>query len=295
MALILVRGENNSKLLNAISDMERHGNLNLLENDFYEEYIKIKNKIPDILKPNELCMKDNEYKVYENFKMNGYKFYEEDSDKSSFLNIVYRILKEVIDKADPGQNKLSIYKNYDLCMKNIQNISKKNSFNSNNFEEDPQLVCLKKIIVNSKINQIDICSQLALNTFKYIMDSIKINNLLLLNVYLYILRGWVKLNNEIIDKISIFLFEYDVDIFTKFKYELHLNLMKQKVINNNIYENYMIKLLTENSTNNTIIQKLLNHLINNNSNSPKSPFNKIKSYFYDKNSQNFYLLFNEKS
>ena len=27
MALILVRGENNSKLLNAIADMERHGNL----------------------------------------------------------------------------------------------------------------------------------------------------------------------------------------------------------------------------------------------------------------------------
>lgn len=114
----------NKKVLEEI-EKRRHGNLNLLENDFYEEYIKIKNKIPDILKPNELCMKDNEYKVYENFKMNGYKFYEEDSDKSSFLNIVYRILKEVIDKADPGQNKLSIYKNYDLCMKNIQNISKK--------------------------------------------------------------------------------------------------------------------------------------------------------------------------
>lgn len=30
MALILVRGENNSKLLNAIADMERHGNLNLI-------------------------------------------------------------------------------------------------------------------------------------------------------------------------------------------------------------------------------------------------------------------------
>ena len=29
MALILVRGENNSKLLSAISDIEKHGNLNL--------------------------------------------------------------------------------------------------------------------------------------------------------------------------------------------------------------------------------------------------------------------------
>ena len=30
MALILIRGESNSKLLNAIADMERHGNLNLV-------------------------------------------------------------------------------------------------------------------------------------------------------------------------------------------------------------------------------------------------------------------------
>ena len=30
MALILIRGENNSKLLSAISDMEKHGNLNLV-------------------------------------------------------------------------------------------------------------------------------------------------------------------------------------------------------------------------------------------------------------------------
>lgn len=30
MALILIRGENNSKLLNAIADMEKHGNLNLI-------------------------------------------------------------------------------------------------------------------------------------------------------------------------------------------------------------------------------------------------------------------------
>jgi hypothetical protein len=30
MALILVRGENNSKLLSAIADMERHGNMNIV-------------------------------------------------------------------------------------------------------------------------------------------------------------------------------------------------------------------------------------------------------------------------
>ena len=29
MALVLIRGENNSKILNAIADVERHANLNL--------------------------------------------------------------------------------------------------------------------------------------------------------------------------------------------------------------------------------------------------------------------------
>ena len=32
MALILVRGENNSKVLSAIRDIEKHGNLNLITN-----------------------------------------------------------------------------------------------------------------------------------------------------------------------------------------------------------------------------------------------------------------------
>ena len=31
------------------------------------------------------------------------------------------------------------------------------------------MACIKKIIVDSKINQIEICTQLALNTFKYIV------------------------------------------------------------------------------------------------------------------------------
>ena len=46
MALILIRGENNSKLLNAIADMERHGNLNLvtkpkiIDSDFADSLVE---------------------------------------------------------------------------------------------------------------------------------------------------------------------------------------------------------------------------------------------------------------
>ena len=46
MALILIRGESNSKLLNAIADMERHGNLNLvtkpkiIDSDFADSLVE---------------------------------------------------------------------------------------------------------------------------------------------------------------------------------------------------------------------------------------------------------------
>ena len=281
----------NKQVLEEI-DKRKKGNLNLSKNDFYKDYIaKIKGKMPEILKPNEQHIKDNEFKIYENFKKNGFKLFEEDTNKSSFLNTVYRILKEVIDKAsiDNSPNKNSTYKNYDLCMKNIQNISIKNNFGI--YEENEKFICLKKIIEESKINQEEVSTKLASITFNYIMNSIKINNPLLVNAYIYILKGWAKLNNEIYNKITIGLFEYDTDIFTKFKYELHFYLIRQKLINHQLYENYMITLLNGPVINNLIIKLLnqlsLNHIIGNNQ--------KIKSYYYDKNSKKYYLLFNKRT
>jgi hypothetical protein len=300
--IFIMKEANNTLNLNkkVLDEIEKRiqGNLNLSKNDFYKDYItKIRHKMPLILKPNEEHINDNEYKIYENLNTNGFRLFEEDSNKSSFLNTVYRILKEVIDKAagDNSPNKISTYKNYDLCMKNIQNISKKNAFF--NYDEDQQLLCLKKIIVDSKINQAELSTQLALNTFKYIMESIKINNYLLLNAYIYILRGWVKLNNDIINKITVCLFEYDVDIFTKYKFELHLYLIKQKVLEHNLYDNYMAKILCESSVQNTVLQNLLKHLFanNGNSNNQKNFHCKIKYYYYDINSKNYYLLFNQNS
>ena len=300
---IIKEAQNNLSFNKQISEeieKRKNGNFNFLKNDYYKDYKKAKHKLPKILKPNEENIKDNEYKIYENFKTNGFKLFEEDIDISSFLNTVYRILKEVIDKAagDNSPNKVSTYKNYDLCMKNIQNISKKNAFC--NYDEEQQLICLRKIIVDSKINEIEICTQLAKTTFKYIIDSIKINNYLLLNAYINILRGWVKLHNEISNKITEYLFEYDIDIFTKYKYELHLYLIKQKILNQHLYDDYMIKLLNGSSVTNVIITNLLKHLFASNNNTKnninqKNTVCKINTYYYDKNSKNYYLLFNRRS
>ena len=49
MALILIRGESNSKLLSAISDMERHGNLNLMTKPKVVDAVFADSLVEDIL------------------------------------------------------------------------------------------------------------------------------------------------------------------------------------------------------------------------------------------------------
>ena len=50
MALILIRGENNSKLLNTIADMERHGNLSLVSKPKIVDAVFADSLVEDILK-----------------------------------------------------------------------------------------------------------------------------------------------------------------------------------------------------------------------------------------------------
>ena len=73
----------------------------------------------------------------------------------------------------------------------------------------------------------------------------------------------------------------------------------KKVLNHNLYEEYMITLLNESPVINTIIKKLLNQLLsntnNNNNLNLKNVFSKIKSYYYDNNSNKYFLLFNKRS
>ena len=64
-----------------------------------------------------------------------------------------------------------------------------------------------------------------MKTLDYVMIAAKMNNLLLLNIYIFILRGWTKLNEDLKNQITKKIFEYDfnVDIFTLFKIELHIS------------------------------------------------------------------------
>ena len=49
-----------------------------------------------------------------------------DTDKNSFLNTIYRLLKEVLDNMSGSKD---IFRDYGFCMHNIQNESQKTEIN----------------------------------------------------------------------------------------------------------------------------------------------------------------------
>ena len=281
--------ENN--LVKEVLDKRRQNNINTsnnnisnniyLDNKHLKEYKKIMKYLPDKLQPNEKCISDDELKIYEKFG----KLYEsmnsrEDNSKNSFLNTVYRILKEVLDNTAAGKGS---FIDYELCMKNIKNVSQKTDTNYD--DDDQQLVCLEKIISESKISDNNIKIEFARTTLDYAINGIKNGNFLLLNVYSHILKGWTTLNSEISENITKKLLEYE-DIFIRYKYELYHNFIKKKIIDSDKLEQKFIEILKENGSD-LLARNLLKKIITKAKNS--------HSYYYDDNSNTYYALFSNKS
>ena len=251
-----------------------------LDNKHLKEYKKIKKILPDKLQPNEKCISEEELKIYDKFR----KIYEtmnskEGKGKNSFLNTVYRILKEVLDNMSGSKD---IFRDYGFCMHNIQNESQKTETNYD--DDDQQLVCLEKIISESKIDK-NLAIHLARTTLDYAINGIKNGNNLLLNVYSYILKGWTSLNSEISDDITKKILGYD-DIFIRYKYELYHNFIKKKIIDTDKLEKYFIEILDQKGSD-LLARNLLTKIITKSRNS--------HSYYYDDNSCTYYALFNNNS
>ena len=294
---------------NSLKQKTNNGNGIICLNKGIDNYMaRMWNKLPDKIRPNKEGVTPDQFKIYESFQTNHkvLKMYNEDGKISSFLNIVFRLLKEVMDKTWEGNNSIkeSRTKNYESCMKEI--INKFNlykfdlRFNSSDEDLQNYLGFLKMIITDSKVDKIDIINKMAMKTLDFVIIATKMNNLLLLNIYIFILRGWTKLNDDLKNQITKKIFEYDfnIDIFTLFKFELHLYLFKQKLINVDLYENYIINLLEQSSAINIVIHNLLNNLLNSNYINAlynKNSFKKLDKFLHkNKINENYYLLFNNK-
>ena len=295
------------------SELERRNNINSSKikhigfaNDKNIE-IKKREIIPDKLKPNKNGLKPDEFEIYKKFQIennNLLKVYKQDGKMSSFLNKVYNLLKKVMDE---NSMKVSKFENYESCLEKITTDCYSLDLGTNCLDEEQQtsLTFIKKIICDSKINKVDAINKMAMKTLDFIMQAAKMNNTLLLYIFIYILRGWYKLNNDVGNQITKRLFEndfnFDVDIFTLFKLELHQYLFKQKLINLDLYENYMFKLLHGTSVINTTVHHLLKNILSSNNNvinygENKNSLKKLSAFIFSKNTNNnYYLLFNQKT
>ena len=281
-----------------------------MKNNINNNEVRVRNKLPDKIRPNKEGLNSNEIKIYEKFQENNtvLKMYEEDRKISSFLNKICSILKEVMDKTWDGNTsiKISKYKNYESCMKKIFDICNKNEFEIkiNFLDEDQQfsLNFLKNIITESKIDKTDVINKMAIKTLDYVFIAVKMDNLLLLCIYLYILRGWSKLSYDVNNQITkrIFEYDFDVDIFTLFKTEFHLLLFKLKLIDLELYQNHITNLLTQSSVINNIVLSLLKTILSSNNNfndeNNKILFKKISNGILNSHTcKCYYDLFNKKT
>ena len=264
------------------TNMNNNGGNNVfIDNKHYKDYIKVMKILPDKLHPNETCITDEEYKIYENFgklfeTMNN--SIKEESEKNSFLNTIYRILKEVLDNT--AVNKATII-DYDFCMKNIQNASHK--IDLNNDEND--LICLEKIVSECKITDKSLEIEFAKKTLDYAIISIKNRNIFRLNVYSHILKGWVTLNPDISEEIIIYLLNIN-NIFMRYNFEIYHNFLKKKIIDYEKLNNHLTKILDNNGSD-LLLRDLFEKL-----------YQKVKTpnpYYYDHSSKYYYALFTDKS
>lgn len=272
-----------NSLVKEVREKRKNCNLNssnnvFIDNKHLNEYQKIFSLLPGKLHPNEKSISEEENKIYEKFGEMYKSLNNKDEsmkNKNSFLNTIYRILKEVLDSKDKNSN-------YKICMKNIQMMGAK--VDTNYDEDDQQLICLEKIVSESKINDQNLEIELASTTLDYAIDSIKNGNILWLNIYSHILKGWITLNPHISEIIMQTLLNYD-DIKIRYKYKLYHSFIKKKILNNKRLEEELIKIIKENSSD-LLARKLLK-LIAKSKN--------INPYYYDSHSNTYYTLFNSKN
>ena len=127
--------------------------------------------------------------------------------------------------------------------------------------------------------------ELAEKTLDYAISSIQNGNILWLNVYSHILKGWVTLNPEISEEIIKRLLNLE-DIIMRYKFEIYHNFLKKKIIDYEKLDKYLVEILNKNGSD-LLARDLFEKL-----------YQKIKTphpYYYDRNSKNYYALFTNKS
>lgn len=251
--------------------------------------------LPDLLKPSSSGLTNEQYRIYEDFD----KVYETNKKdymikKINLLKLIYPAIKEFLDNYTPNQTQTRMVNKYEICMFNVQFITKQNeAVEFNNSDEDEQhLLNLSKMICESNISEA-VASELVNVTLKYIINFSKVNNKSLVNIYSEILRGWVKLHQSLSKEITSIVLNNE-DVLIRYNHDIHYYLIKKNIFDIEEYETYILANL-EDYPQYFHIKKLLNSLcdqkvIDNHT------FSKIPYYMINpKLSTNYYELFHKKT
>lgn len=272
--------------------------LNEIERRKRDKIYDIKNEtavkcrmLPEVIRPNPNGLTPEQFQIYENYDKiyESFTKFDQTAKNSSVLNIIIKMLKEVLDSVNVGQTRFT--KNYEFCMVNIQNISLDSTIP---FEEgNENLNVLERCITECKVEDPQIQKEVASTSLRFAIAAAKKKNHQLVSIYTCFIKGWVKLQPTISQDITSHLFSFG-DISTRLNIDLHIYLFNKGVLNVNEYEDYLYDYLESPITRNQCIE-LLNGLKNAKIYNGEQ-FKKILPFMLDsKLSQWYFSLFSEKN
>ena len=207
--------------------------LNEIERRKRDKIYDIKNEtavkcrmLPEVIRPNLNGLTPEQFQIYENYDKiyESFTKFDQTAKNSSVLNIIIKMLKEVLDSVNVGQTRFT--KNYEFCMVNIQNISLDSTIP---FEEgNENLNVLERCITECKVEDPQIQKEVASTSLRFAIAAAKKKNHQLVSIYTCFIKGWVKLQPTISQDITSHLFSFG-DISTRLNIDLHIYLFNKGV------------------------------------------------------------------
>ena len=262
-----------------IKEIERRSSLDINGNkqfnfDNNSTLMKIVDKLPQSLKPNINGLTKEQLLIYDNYpKIYGESIILDITQNIPIINStntignITHLLKDVLDKP----NSIKSFKSYEICMQNIQNtmynryynnqnINANNSQNNiqninqnnNEFEEgSEELKACEKAIIENKLKELNLqeseeaklIHQMVVLSLKYAYSAYERQYRKLLNIYLSIIKGWIKSTNLNIRKeITSKLLANNPNQMS-FNYYYHALLINENILDLDEYQNRIINYL----------------------------------------------------
>ena len=283
--------------------------------DSNSNLMKIVNKLPPSLKPNIKGLTKEQILIYDNYPKIYGELISIDNNQNPNNNVflsslttighITHLLKDVLEKP----NSLKSFKSYEICMNNIQTTMIKffysgqnNNSNNNEFENgSEELKLCEKAITENKIKELNLAEneetklilQMVILSFKYAYNAFEHQYKKILNVYIAIIKGWIKSTHANIKKEITNKLMPNMPNQMSFNYHFHHHLINENILDLDVYQNNIINYLEKPHMQKIFINVLYGlkkYQVYNPLNNTKFP--KIQPFFLDeKKCHKYFTIF----